>query len=87
MPRGEVVVGGHSITKGYFSNEAKTNEVYKVSKTTTRSREHCSLRVLTSFPFHMTYRLTRGVYAGSTLVILASSILTGALRLLTGKKI
>nr|ACG45055.1 acyl-CoA synthetase long-chain family member 3 [Zea mays] len=32
MPRGEVVVGGHSITKGYFSNEAKTNEVYKVDE-------------------------------------------------------
>ena len=30
MPRGEVVIGGHSITKGYFNNEAKTNEVYKV---------------------------------------------------------
>lgn len=30
MPRGEVVVGGYSITKGYFNNEAKTNEVYKV---------------------------------------------------------
>ncbi|KAM3274529.1 hypothetical protein ACQJBY_043534 [Aegilops geniculata] len=27
MPRGEVVIGGHSITKGYFNNEAKTNEV------------------------------------------------------------
>ncbi|KAK3129311.1 hypothetical protein QOZ80_6BG0477170 [Eleusine coracana subsp. coracana] len=32
MPRGEVVVGGHSITKGYFNNEAKTNEVYKVDE-------------------------------------------------------
>jgi long-chain acyl-CoA synthetase len=30
MPRGEVVIGGHSITKGYFNNDAKTNEVYKV---------------------------------------------------------
>jgi long-chain acyl-CoA synthetase len=30
MPRGEVVIGGHSITKGYFNNEAKTDEVYKV---------------------------------------------------------
>lgn len=30
MPRGEVVVGGCSITAGYFNNEAKTNEVYKV---------------------------------------------------------
>lgn len=32
MPRGEVVVGGHSITKGYYNNEAKTNEVYKVDE-------------------------------------------------------
>ncbi|XBH91476.1 hypothetical protein VPH35_082868 [Triticum aestivum] len=31
-PRGEVVIGGHSITKGYFNNEAKTNEVYKVDE-------------------------------------------------------
>lgn len=30
MPRGEVVVGGCSITAGYFNNEDKTNEVYKV---------------------------------------------------------
>lgn len=32
MPRGEVVIGGHSITKGYFNNEAKTDEVYKVDE-------------------------------------------------------
>ncbi|KAI3851080.1 hypothetical protein MKX03_001083 [Papaver bracteatum] len=32
MPRGEVVVGGHSVTLGYFKNEAKTNEVYKVDE-------------------------------------------------------
>jgi acyl-CoA synthetase (AMP-forming)/AMP-acid ligase II len=31
MPRGEVVIGGHSVTKGYFNNEAKTDEVYKVT--------------------------------------------------------
>lgn len=30
MPRGEIVVGGCSITAGYFNNEDKTNEVYKV---------------------------------------------------------
>ena len=30
MPRGEVVIGGCSVTSGYFKNEAKTNEVYKV---------------------------------------------------------
>jgi len=32
MPRGEVVVGGGSVTAGYFNNEAKTNEVYKVDE-------------------------------------------------------
>lgn len=32
MPRGEVVVGGCSITAGYFNNEEKTNEVYKVDE-------------------------------------------------------
>lgn len=30
MPRGEVVVGGYSITAGYFNNEEKTKEAYKV---------------------------------------------------------
>jgi hypothetical protein len=30
MPRGEVVVGGFSVTAGYFKNEDKTNEVFKV---------------------------------------------------------
>ncbi|KAL0285992.1 UNVERIFIED_CONTAM: Long chain acyl-CoA synthetase 8 [Sesamum calycinum] len=32
MPRGEVVVGGASVTAGYFSNDAKTAEVYKVDE-------------------------------------------------------
>ncbi|PWA35517.1 AMP-dependent synthetase and ligase family protein [Artemisia annua] len=32
MPRGEVVVGGYSVTAGYFNNEEKTNEVYKVDE-------------------------------------------------------
>ncbi|KAJ8637090.1 hypothetical protein MRB53_011357 [Persea americana] len=32
MPRGEVVVGGFSVTPGYFRNEEKTNEVYKVDE-------------------------------------------------------
>ncbi|KAK1391448.1 4-coumarate--CoA ligase [Heracleum sosnowskyi] len=32
MPRGEVVIGGGCITAGYYNNEAKTNEVYKVDE-------------------------------------------------------
>ncbi|XVE72579.1 hypothetical protein DITRI_Ditri11bG0049600 [Diplodiscus trichospermus] len=32
MPRGEVVVGGFSVTTGYFNNPGKTNEVYKVDE-------------------------------------------------------
>ncbi|KAK1272947.1 Long chain acyl-CoA synthetase 8 [Acorus gramineus] len=36
MPRGEVVVGGSTVTLGYFNNEEKTNEVYKVDERGTR---------------------------------------------------
>ncbi|XP_042520574.1 long chain acyl-CoA synthetase 8 [Macadamia integrifolia] len=32
MPRGEVLIGGCSVTSGYFKNEAKTAEVYKVDE-------------------------------------------------------
>ncbi|KAI9178282.1 hypothetical protein LWI28_024723 [Acer negundo] len=32
MPRGEVVVGGFSVTAGYFNNPEKTDEVYKVDE-------------------------------------------------------
>ena len=30
MPRGEIVIGGSNVTIGYFKNQAKTDEVYKV---------------------------------------------------------
>ncbi|MCO5553359.1 hypothetical protein L7F22_006880 [Adiantum nelumboides] len=33
MPRGEIIIGGPSVTLGYFKNEAKTEEVYKVDET------------------------------------------------------
>ncbi|CAA7013409.1 unnamed protein product [Microthlaspi erraticum] len=32
MPRGEIVIGGSNITLGYFKNEDKTQEVYKVDE-------------------------------------------------------
>ncbi|KAF9611326.1 hypothetical protein IFM89_030115 [Coptis chinensis] len=36
MPRGEVMIGGFSVTMGYFKDDAKTNEVYKVDEKGTR---------------------------------------------------
>ncbi|KAL9159241.1 hypothetical protein ABFS82_08G120900 [Erythranthe guttata] len=32
LPRGEVVVGGASVTAGYYNNDLKTEEVYKVDE-------------------------------------------------------
>ncbi|KAF4366257.1 hypothetical protein G4B88_030435 [Cannabis sativa] len=32
MPRGEIVIGGPNVTLGYFKNEEKTNELYKVDE-------------------------------------------------------
>uniref|UniRef100_A0A8R7UHW7 4-coumarate--CoA ligase n=1 Tax=Triticum urartu TaxID=4572 RepID=A0A8R7UHW7_TRIUA len=50
-PRGEVVIGGHSITKGYFNNEAKTNEVYKVESALQTSNYVDNIMVYAD-PFH-----------------------------------
>ncbi|KAL2944255.1 Long chain acyl-CoA synthetase 8 [Bienertia sinuspersici] len=32
LPRGEIVIGGHSVTNGYLKNEEKTKEVFKVDE-------------------------------------------------------
>lgn len=89
MPRGEVVVGGTSITAGYFNNEEKTKEVYRVlihhwhSEPTVRSDEvNCGL----IWPITC-FRLTRRACVGSILAISDSFILMAALKLLTGRKI
>lgn len=48
MPRGEVVVGGFSVTAGYFKNQDKTDEVFKVIFT-------LQVICMSFFPFNFLY--------------------------------
>ena len=52
MPRGEIVVGGNSVTSDYFNNQAKTDEVYMVVKHAIAHRE------LFFFPYRFNMKIS-----------------------------